>query len=371
MSPTPPSSTTSSPASSARSARDVDYEVDEEKRNVAVTEDGIDKVEASLGVGNIYDDPSADFVHQLQAALKAKELYRRDRDYIVQDGEVLIVDEHTGRILPGRRWSEGLHQAIEAKERVRINEENQTLATITLQNYFRMYDKLAGMTGTAETEAGEFAHTYGLSVVPIPTHKHMIRTDHPDLIYKTEDAKFTAVVEDIFERYERGQPILAGTASVEKSEHLSTLLRRRGVVHEVLNAKHHAREAAIVAQAGRLHGVTVATNMAGRGVDILLGGQPEGLARAEVLAQGLDPDSDEGKAKAAQLLPGFEAQCRGRGRPRCVSSAGSTCAAPSATRVAASTTSFAAVPAGRATRARAASTCRSKTTSCACSPPAR
>jgi preprotein translocase subunit SecA len=293
--------------------RDVDYEVDEEKRTVAVTEAGIDKVEAALGVGNIYDDPSADFVHQLQAALKAKELYRRDRDYIVKDGEVLIVDEHTGRILPGRRWSEGLHQAIEAKERVRINEENQTLATITLQNYFRMYDKLAGMTGTAETEAGEFAHTYGLTVVPIPTHRPMIREDHADLVYKSEAAKFDAVVDDIAERYERGQPVLAGTASVEKSEQLSSLLRRRGITHEVLNAKHHAREANIVAQAGRLHAITVATNMAGRGVDIILGGNAEGLARGEVQAQGLDPDAPEGQAKAAELLPSFEQQCTAEG----------------------------------------------------------
>jgi preprotein translocase subunit SecA len=293
--------------------RDADYEVDEEKRTVGPTELGIDKVEAALGVANIYDDPSADFVHQLQAALKAKELYRRDRDYIIRDGEILIVDEHTGRVLPGRRWSEGLHQAIEAKERVKINEENQTLATITLQNYFRMYEKLAGMTGTAETEAGEFAHTYDLSVVPIPTHKPMIRTDHADLIYKTEEAKFVAVIDDIAERHELGQPMLVGTASVEKSEMLSKLLQRRGIPHEVLNAKQHTREAQIVAQAGRLHAVTVATNMAGRGVDIMLGGQPEGLARQEVGAQGLDPDSEEGKAKALELLPSLEAQCLAEG----------------------------------------------------------
>src|SRR4051812_12473184 len=288
--------------------RDVDYEVDEEKRTVAPTEAGIDKVEAALGVGNIYDEVSANHVHQLQAALRAKELYKRDTDYIVKDGEVLIVDEFTGRILAGRRWSEGLHQAVEAKERVRIKEENQTLATITLQNYFRLYDKLAGMTGTAETEAGEFAHTYDLSVVPIPTHKPMIREDQPDLIYKTEEAKYDAVVEDLVARHETGQPVLVGTVSVEKSERLSRLLDKRGIPHSVLNAKQHEKEAGIVVQAGRLHAITVATNMAGRGVDIILGGNPEGLAGQEVQAEGLDPESDEGKRRYRELLPKFEAE---------------------------------------------------------------
>ncbi|MGH9294503.1 MAG: DEAD/DEAH box helicase, partial [Acidimicrobiales bacterium] len=247
--------------------RDEDYEVDEEKRIVVPTEDGIATVEAQLKIENLYDDVAVNLVHQLEKALQAKELYQRDKDYIIQDGEVKIVDEFTGRVLDGRRWSDGLHQAVEAKERVRIQEENHTWATVTLQNYFRMYDKLAGMTGTAETEAAEFASTYSLHVVPIPTHMPMIRADEADLIYKTEDAKFTAVVDDLVDRYERGQPVLVGTASVERSEHLSRLLDKKGVEHSVLNAKQHAKEAAIVAQAGRLHSITVATNMAGRGVD--------------------------------------------------------------------------------------------------------
>src|SRR5947209_7209380 len=230
--------------------RDVDYDVDEEKKTVAPTEDGIEKVEKALGVENLYDELSQNYVHQLQAALRAKELFHRDDDYVVQNGEVKIVDEFTGRVLEGRRWSEGLHQAVEAKERVRIKEENQTLATITLQNYFRLYEKLAGMTGTAETEAGEFAHTYNLPVVPVPTNVPMIRADQGDLIYKTEEAKFGSVVDDLVERYEKGQPVLVGTVSVEKSEHLSRLLDKRGIPHAVLNAKQHEKEARIVAQAG-------------------------------------------------------------------------------------------------------------------------
>ncbi|HSH23203.1 MAG: preprotein translocase subunit SecA [Actinomycetota bacterium] len=293
--------------------RDVDYEVDEEKRTVVPTEPGIEKVERQLGVENMYDAVSVNYVHQLQNALKAKELFRRDKDYVVMDGEVKIVDEFTGRILDGRRWSDGLHQAVEAKERVKIKDENHTWATVTLQNYFRLYEKLSGMTGTAETEASEFANTYNLPVVPIPTHRPMIRADHGDLIYKTEQAKFAAVVDDVVERNGKGQPILIGTASVEKSEVLSRLLERRGVAHSVLNAKQHAREAQIVVQAGRLHAVTVATNMAGRGVDILLGGNPEGLARQEVVAQGLDPESEEGRARLAELLPKFEEECRAEG----------------------------------------------------------
>ncbi|MEN9821636.1 MAG: preprotein translocase SecA subunit, partial [Actinomycetota bacterium] len=216
--------------------------------------------------------------------------YKRDKDYIVQNGEVKIVDEFTGRVLEGRRWSEGIHQAVEAKEGVKIKEENQTLATITLQNYFRMYDKLAGMTGTAQTEAAELGNTYELQVVPIPTNRQVIRVDQADLIYKSEVGKYAAVVEDIVERHEKGQPVLVGTISVEKSEYLSRQLSKRGVVHEVLNAKQHTREATIVAQAGRLGAVTVATNMAGRGVDILLGGNPEGMARRDVLKEGHDPD---------------------------------------------------------------------------------
>ncbi len=266
--------------------RDVDYEVDEAKRIVFPTEAGIEKVEEQLGLSNLYDAVQQNLVHQLQVALRAKELYKRDKDYIVDDGEVKIVDEFTGRILEGRRWSEGIHQAVEAKERVRINEENQTLATITLQNYFRMYDKLAGMTGTAQTEAAEFVNTYQLQVVPIPTNKAVIRDDEADLIFKTETAKFMAAVEDIVERHRAGQPVLVGTISVEKSERLSRELTKRGVAHEVLNAKQHTREALIVAQAGRLGAVTVATNMAGRGVDILLGGNHELLARQQVIAEG-------------------------------------------------------------------------------------
>ncbi len=297
--------------------RDVDYDVDEEKRHVAPFDEGIEKVEKALGVENLYDELSQNLVHQLQVALKAKELYKRDKDYIVANGEVKIVDEFTGRILEGRRWSEGLHQAVEAKEGVKIKEENQTLATITLQNYFRLYDKLAGMTGTAVTEAAEFASTYGLAVVPIPTNEPVIRQDLGDLIYKTEQAKFDAVVADLAERYERGQPVLVGTVSVEKSELLDTLLTRRGIPHEILNAKQHAREAEIVAQAGRLHSVTVATNMAGRGVDIILGGNPEGLAGRQVRAEGLDPESDEGRARYERLLEGFKAECEAEGDKVC------------------------------------------------------
>jgi preprotein translocase subunit SecA len=293
--------------------RDMDYEVDEEKRTVVPLEPGIEKVERALGVENLYDELSSNYVHQLLAALRAKELYKRDVDYVVQHGEVKIVDEFTGRILEGRRWSEGLHQAMEAKERVRIKSENQTLATITLQNYFRMYKKLAGMTGTAETEAAEFAHTYDLAVVPIPTHRPMVRNDQPDLVYKTEEAKFGAVVDDLVERYETGQPVLVGTVSVEKSERLSRLLDKRGVTHSVLNAKHHEREAMIVAQAGRLHTVTVATNMAGRGVDIILGGYPQGLATLDVLAEGLLADSEEGKARYDELLGKYTEECSAEG----------------------------------------------------------
>ncbi|CAB5064748.1 unannotated protein [freshwater metagenome] len=271
--------------------RDVDYEVDEPKRTVVPTEEGIEKVEAQLGVSNLYDGVQQNLVHQLQVALKAKELYKRDKDYIIQGGEVKIVDEFTGRILEGRRWSEGIHQAIEAKEGVKIKEENQTLATITLQNYFRMYKKLSGMTGTAQTEAAELVNTYQLAVVSIPTNKSVLRLDQPDLIYKNEEAKFAAVVEEIVEKNKNGQPVLVGTISVEKSEHLSRQLNKRGIKHEVLNAKQHSREAHIVTQAGRIGAVTVATNMAGRGVDILLGGNPEGLARQAVLAEGFTEET--------------------------------------------------------------------------------
>jgi preprotein translocase subunit SecA len=261
----------------------------------------------------MYDAVSQNLVHQLQAALKAKELFKRDKDYVIQGGEVKIVDEFTGRILEGRRWSEGLHQAVEAKEGVRIKEENQTLATVTLQNYFRLYDKLAGMTGTAQSDAAELGNTYDLQVVPIPTHRPLRRADHADLIYKTEDAKFGAVVDDLAERYETGQPVLVGTISVEKSEKLSRMLDKRGVPHEVLNAKQHFREADIIAQAGRLHAITVATNMAGRGVDILLGGNPEVLAGRDAAAEGLDPEADDGRERIAELAAKYEPETRAEG----------------------------------------------------------
>jgi preprotein translocase subunit SecA len=272
-----------------RLQRDVHYEVDEGKQTVAITEEGVARVEEILGIDNLYDSLNTPLVHHLQNAIRAKELYKRDDHYIVRDGEVLIVDEFTGRVLEGRRYSEGLHQAIEAKEGVRIKEENQTYATITLQNYFRMYEKLAGMTGTAKTEAAEFNHIYGLNVVEVPTNKPMIRIDHGDVIYKTEQAKFNALVEEIAERHASGQPILVGTVSIEKSERVSRMLERRGIKHSVLNAKHHEREAHIIAQAGRLGAVTVATNMAGRGVDIMLGGNVEYLADESLRAKGMDP----------------------------------------------------------------------------------
>ncbi|QEO08579.1 preprotein translocase subunit SecA [Protaetiibacter larvae] len=266
-----------------------DYEVDEKKRTVGVLEPGIEKVEDYLGIDNLYESANTPLISFLNNSIKARALFKRDKDYVVMNGEVLIVDEHTGRILVGRRYNEGIHQAIEAKEGVQIKAENQTLATVTLQNYFRLYQKLAGMTGTAETEAAEFMSTYKLGVVPIPTNRPMIRKDQPDLIYKNETVKFEQVVEDIVERHRTGQPVLVGTTSVEKSEHLSRLLAKRGVKHEVLNAKNHAREAAIIAQAGQLGAVTVATNMAGRGTDIMLGGNAEFLAVAEMHNRGLSP----------------------------------------------------------------------------------
>ena len=267
-----------------------DYEVDEKKRTIGVLEQGIAKVEDLLGIDNLYESVNTPLIGFLNNAIKAKELFKRDKDYVNIDGEILIVDEHTGRMLPGRRYNEGMHQAIEAKEGVDIKNENQTLATITLQNYFRMYSKLAGMTGTAQTEAAELHSIYKLGVITIPTNMPMIRLDQADLVYRTSDAKFDAVVEDIVERHHAGQPVLVGTVSVEKSEHLSNLLRRRGVRHEVLNAKQHAREAAIIAEAGRLGAVTVATNMAGRGTDIMLGGNSEFRAVQELKRRGLDPE---------------------------------------------------------------------------------
>src|SRR3989454_6539105 len=273
-----------------RLRKDVDYEVDEQKHTVAVTEEGVHKVERELGLDNLYDAVNSHLVHYLNNALRAKELYKRDVDYIVVQGEVKIVDEFTGRVLEGRRYSEGLHQAIEAKEGVRVKEENQTLATITIQNYFRMYEKLAGMTGTARTQRAEFNEVYKLDVVEIPTNQPMIRADEQDHVYKTEEAKWKALTDDIVERHEKGQPILVGTVSIEKSEKLAGYLQRRGVPHHVLNAKQHEREAYIVAQAGRVGAVTVATNMAGRGVDILLGGNPEYLGRQEMAAREWDND---------------------------------------------------------------------------------
>jgi preprotein translocase subunit SecA len=282
-----------------RMRRDEHYEVEEGKRTVAVTEDGVAFVEDQLGIENLYEAANTPLVGYLNNALKAKELYKRDRDYIVSSGEVLIVDEFTGRILHGRRYNEGMHQAIEAKEGVAIQQENQTLATITLQNYFRLYDKLSGMTGTAQTEAAELNQIYKLGVVPIPTNMPMIRDDETDLIYKTEDAKFAAVVDDITVRNDAGQPMLVGTASVAKSERLSQLLTRRGIAHEVLNAKNHAREAAIIANAGRKRAVTVATNMAGRGTDIMLGGNPEFFADIALRDRGLTPEETPEEYEAA------------------------------------------------------------------------
>ncbi len=285
-------------------SRDVDYEVDEKKRTISVLEPGITKVEDYLGIENLYDSVNTPLISFMNNAIKAKELFRNDKEYVVLDGEVLIVDEHTGRMLSGRRYNEGLHQAIEAKEGVQIREEYQTLATVTLQNYFRLYEKLSGMTGTAMTEASEFDKIYSLGVVQIPTNKPMRRLDQRDLVYRTEEAKYHAVVEDIAERHHRGQPVLVGTVSVEKSELLSTMLRQQGVPHSVLNAKQHADEAKIVAMAGHKGAVTVATNMAGRGTDIMLGGSVEFLADQELRKQGLDPvdDVDEYDAAWPQMV---------------------------------------------------------------------
>ncbi len=259
--------------------KDIDYTIDEKAKSAILTEEGNIKVERLIGAGNLYDPANIELVHHVLQALKAHTLFKRDVDYVVKDGEVIIVDEFTGRLMPGRRWSDGLHQAVEAKEGVKIESENQTLATITFQNYFRMYKKLAGMTGTADTEAEEFAKTYNLEVLVIPTNEPMIRADHPDIIYKTEKGKFNSVIQEIEELHKKGQPVLVGTISIEKSELLSHLLKKRGITHSVLNAKYHEREAEIITQTGRSGAVTIATNMAGRGTDIVLGGNPEGLAR--------------------------------------------------------------------------------------------
>ncbi|GAB2444628.1 preprotein translocase subunit SecA [Nocardioides hungaricus] len=280
--------------------RDVDYEVDEKKRTISVLEPGITRVEDHLGIDNLYDSVNTPLISFMHNSIKAKELFHNDKEYVVMDGEVLIVDEHTGRMLAGRRYNDGLHQAIEAKEGVQVREEYQTLATITLQNYFRMYDKLSGMTGTAMTEASEFDKIYDLGVVPIPTNMPMARVDQPDLVYRTEEAKYDAVVQDISERHEKGQPVLVGTVSVEKSEHLSQKLRKRGIPHSVLNAKVHSDEAKIVALAGHKGAVTVATNMAGRGTDIMLGGSIEFLADLELRKQGLEPAGETAEQYEAE-----------------------------------------------------------------------
>jgi len=283
----------------ARLSRDVHYEVDNKKRTVGILDEGVTRVEEALKIENLYEAANTPMIGYLNNAIKAKELFKRDKDYVVMNGELLIVDEHTGRMLAGRRYSEGLHQALEAKEKIEIQDENQTLATITLQNYFRLYNKLSGMTGTAMTEASEFMQIYKLGVIPIPTNKSMQRVDQPDLIYKSEIGKFTAVVEDISNRNKKGQPVLVGTVSVEKSEELSGMLKRKGIPHEVLNAKQHEREAAIIARAGSVGAVTVATNMAGRGTDIMLGGNPEFMADFELQAKGLSPvDTPEEYEKA-------------------------------------------------------------------------
>jgi preprotein translocase subunit SecA len=275
------------------------YEIDIKKRTVGILEEGVSRVEEALGIENLYEAVNTPMIGYLNNAIRAKELFKRDKDYVVMNGELLIVDEHTGRMLSGRRYSEGLHQALEAKERIEIQNENQTLATITLQNYFRLYEKLSGMTGTAMTEASEFMQIYKLGVIPIPTNKTMQRIDQSDLIYKSEAGKFIAVANDIVERHKKGQPVLVGTVSVEKSEELSAILKKRGIPHEVLNAKQHEREAAIIARAGTVGAVTVATNMAGRGTDIMLGGNPEFMADFELQRNGLNPvDSPQEYEKA-------------------------------------------------------------------------
>ena len=279
--------------------RDVHYEIDEKKKTVGILEEGVTRVEQMLQIENLYEAVNTPMIGYLNNAVRAKELFKRDKDYVVMNGELLIVDEHTGRMLAGRRYSEGLHQALEAKERIEIKDENQTLATITLQNYFRLYKTISGMTGTAMTEASEFQQIYKLGVVPIPTNRSMVRIDQADLVYKSELGKFNAVAKDIVERHRKGQPVLIGTVSVEKSEELSAILRKSGVAHEVLNAKHHEREAAIIARAGVKGAVTVATNMAGRGTDIMLGGNPEFMADFELQRRGISPVDNAAEYEAA------------------------------------------------------------------------
>ena len=364
-----------------------DFVVDEKHRTITVTDTGWEKVERLLGIGNIADPENWDLKHHVETAIKAHALYRRDVEYVVKDGEVLIVDEFTGRLMPGRRWSDGLHQAVEAKENVKIERENQTLATVTFQNYFRMYKKLAGMTGTAETEAPEFDKIYRLEVVVIPTNKQLLRVENPDIVYRTEKEKYFAAADEIAKFAESGQPVLVGTMSVEKSERLSELLKKKGIKHVVLNAKYHEKEAEIVAQAGRKGAITIATNMAGRGTDILLGGNPEFMAKQECLkkgiAQALKAVAGEVSAKPDDPNVSYfyyggieykvatakwnEIYHNATSRPptpnttKSSISAGCSSSAPNVTRRAASTTSCADAPAVRAIPAHRASTCRWKT----------
>ena len=337
--------------------KDVDYTIEEKTKTAALTEEGNIKVEKMLGAGNLYDPANVDLVHHVHQALKAHALFNRDVDYVVKDDQVMIVDEFTGRLMPGRRWSDGLHQAIEAKENVKIENENQTLASITFQNYFRLYNKLAGMTGTAETEAAEFAKIYNLDVLMIPTHQPMIRIDSPDFIYKTEQGKFNSTIKEIEELHKKGQPVLVGTISIVKSETLASLLKKKGIRHTVLNAKYHEMEAEIVAQAGRYGAVTIATNMAGRGTDIVLGGNPEGLARQ--MLKGKEYTKEEWDKTLAECTAHRAPMKKRRSLPR----AGFTSSARNGMRRAGSTTSFADVRAARATPALRGSTFRSRTIS--------
>ena len=338
------------------------YTIDEKLRTVALTEEGVTKAESLLGIDNLYDPRNILLVHHVNQALKAHTLFKRDVEYVVKDGQVVIVDEFTGRLMPGRRWSDGLHQAVEAKEGVKIESENQTLATITFQNYFRMYDKLAGMTGTADTESAEFKEIYGLDVVIAPTNQPMIRIDNHDVIYKSEDEKFDAVIEEIQDCHERGQPVLVGTVSIEKSERVANQLKKTGVKHSVLNAKNHEREAEIVAQAGRLGGVTISTNMAGRGTDIVLGGNPDSWPRPRPARA--TPTTKIFARRSRSIAPNAWPSAS-----RCSRRAACTSSAPSATSRAASTTSCAAVRDARATPAARGSSSRWRTTCCASSAP--
>ncbi len=353
-----------------------DYVVDEKTRSITVTDEGWEKIEKLLGIGNIADPENWDLKHHVETAIKAHSLYKRDVEYVVKEGEVIIVDEFTGRLMPGRRWSDGLHQAVEAKEGVAIRKEDQTLATITFQNYFRMYKKLSGMTGTAETEAAEFDKIYKLDIVVIPTNRKMRRLENPDVVYRTAQEKYFAVADEISRLHAEKQPVLVGTTSIEKSELLSEILKRKGVRHVVLNAKFHEKEAEIVAQAGRLGMVTIATNMAGRGTDILLGGNSDFMARQDLVrkqqaravsaAEGtISPVAGPGMVRF--YYTGQESQPRPNTK-RSSKPAASTSSAPSATSPAASTTSSAAAPDVRVTPAPLASSSPSKTTSCASSP---